>query len=46
MTCEPWVCEYDGTLIAVFKDDEIIAEVLNCGRAEHLSEDDSKNEEM
>jgi hypothetical protein len=46
MTCEPWVCEDDGTLITVYKDGEIIAEALNRGRAEHLSEDDNENEEM
>jgi hypothetical protein len=35
------------TPIAVYKDyEEIVAEVLNCGRAEYLLQDDSKNEEM
>jgi hypothetical protein len=42
-----WVHEVDETLVAVTKDDEeTVAEVLNCRRAEYLLEDDSKNEEM
>jgi hypothetical protein len=36
MTFEPWVFEDDGPLVTVYKDDEIVAEALNCGRAENI----------
>jgi hypothetical protein len=42
-----WVCKDDEIPVTVYKDDEeTVAEVLNCRRAEYLSEDDSKNEQM
>jgi hypothetical protein len=42
-----WVHKDVETHVAVYKnDDEIVAQVLNHGRAEYLSEGDSGNEEM
>jgi hypothetical protein len=45
MTCDPGFTKMMELLsITVTKDDdEIVAEVLNCRRAEYLSEDDTEN---
>lgn len=44
---QAYVHEDDETPVAVYKDDEeTVAEVINHGRIECLSEDDSENEEI